>query len=261
VVEKIRPAPEAPLVRIEPDDRLLVLARTIQVRDPGVETALIDSAFHWSRFGEACLGQALYRHRGVFRNAAEAPVWSHFELSYFRGVIPAAVISDLVDRPQPTGMDLLRAEILLTTPSSFVLPRGWQGSAERPASLEYIDVRSAHLSEYRDIMRRYCGPAATKLVKGSRFGTFRAMETAAVLRHDPDFKIDWNQVHLCEVDADGFSGFGQEFAVALQDTPAGADIASVFAGLDRIRTVPRWTFNDPVIEVDAALGMEAVPNV
>ena len=85
------------------------------------------------------------------------------------------------------------------------------------------------------------------------------METAAVLYRDPEFKIDWNQIHLCEVDADGFNGFGQEFEAALQEaSPDGADIAGVFAGLDRIRTVPRWTFNDPVVEADAAVGREGM---
>ena len=134
MAEIIRPFFESHLARIEPDDRLVVLARTIQTRDPGAETALKDSAVNWARFGETCLGQALYRHRNVFRNAAEAPVWSHLELSYFREMIPADVILDLVDKRQPAGMDLLRAEILLTTPSSFVLPRGWQGSADRPTA-------------------------------------------------------------------------------------------------------------------------------
>lgn len=78
-----------------------------------------------------------------------------------------------------------------------------------------------------------------------------------MLYRDPGLKIDWNQIHLCEVDADGFDGFGQEFEAALQeDSPDGAGIAGVFAGLDRIRRVPRWTFNDPVVEADAAVGRE-----
>lgn len=256
----IRPSREAHLARIEPEDRLVVLARTMQERDPGAETALKDSAANWARFGVTCLGQSLYRHRSVVRNAAEAPVWSHLELSYFRGMVPAGAILDLVVERQPAEMDLLRAELLLTTPSSFVLPRDWQGSAGRPgrqASLEYIEVQSGYLGEYRNIMRRYCGPAAAKLVRANRFGTFRAMETVAVLHRDPGLKIDWNQIHLCEVEADGFDGFGQEFAAALRgESPGGAGFAGVFGGLDRIRTVPRWTFNDPVVEADAAVGRE-----
>ena len=110
------PFTELHLARIEPDDRLVVLARTIQAPDPETETALKDSAVNWARFGETCLGQALYRHRTVFRNAAEAPVWSHLELSYFRDMVPADVILDLVIKQQPAGINLLRAEILLTTP-------------------------------------------------------------------------------------------------------------------------------------------------
>lgn len=248
------------LTRIEPDDRLVVLARTIQVRGQETETALKDGAINWVRFGDTCLGQALYRHRSVFQNASEAPVWSHLELSYFRDIIPNEVILDLVVNRQPEGMRLLRAEILLTTPSSFILPRNWQGSADRPerqASLEYIQVQPKYLREYRDAMRDYCGLAAMKLVQANRFGTFRAMETAAVLYRDPEMEVDWNQIHLCELDADGFDGFGREFAAALRaDLPNDVDLSDAFADLGRMRTVPRWTFNDSVVEADGAVGRE-----
>jgi hypothetical protein len=256
----IPPFNQSHLARIEPKDRLVVLARTIQARDPGAETALKDSAVNWARFGETCLGQALYRHRTIFKNASEAPVWSHLELSYFRSMVPGDAILDLVVKRQPAPMDLLRAEILLTTPSSFVLPRDWQGSANRPerqASLEYIQVEPPFFGEYRDVMRDYCGPAAAKLVRAGRFGTFRAMETAAVLYHDPELEIAWNQIHLCELEADGFHGFGREFEAALrEDSPDAADTSGVFRDLNRMRTVPRWTFNDPVIEADAAVALE-----
>jgi len=106
-------------------------------------------------------------------------------------------------------------------------------------------------------MRDYCGPAAAKLVRAGKFGTFRAMETAAVLYRASGLTIDWNQIHLCELNPDGFHGFGREFKAALQeDTPNAADNPDVFAALDRIRTVPRWTFNDPVVEADAAVAQE-----
>jgi hypothetical protein len=246
------------LARVEPDDRLVALARTMQVRDPETETALKNGAIDWTRFGETCLGQALYRHRTVYQNASEALVWSHLELSYFRSMVSADAILELVVNAQPTGIDLLRAEILLTTPASFILPRNWQGSAdwpERQASLEYIHVRAKYLGEYRDAMREYCGPAASKLVRAKRFGTFRAMETAAVIYLDPRLKIEWNQIHLCELDAEGFEGFGKEFDTALrQDLPEGADFSDAFADLGRMRTIPRWTLNDFVVEADLAVA-------
>jgi len=260
LAQPIHPLNESHLARIEPGDRLVVLARTIHARDPGTETVLKDSAVNWARFGETCLGQALYLHRTVFKNASEALVWSHLELSYFRSMVPGDAILELVVKQQPATMDLLRAEILLTTPASFVLPSDWQGLADRPerqASLEYIRVEPPFFSEYRNVMRDYCGPAAAKLVRAGRFGTFRAMETAVVLYHDPRLKIDWNQIHLCELEADGFQGFGREFEAALrEDSPDAADTSGVFAGLDRMRTVPRWTFNDPVVEADAAVAQE-----
>ena len=262
MADRIHPFDELNLARIEPGDRLVVLARTIQARAPGAEAELKDRAVNWARFGETCLGQALYRHRSVFRNASEAAVWSHLELSYFRDIVPADAIHELVVKQQPSEAQLLRAEILLTTPSAFVLPRNWQGSAdrfERQASLEYIEVQSPYLSEYREIMRTYVGPAAAKLVQANRIGTFRTMETAAVLYRDPALRIDWNQIHLCEVDADGFNGFGQEFDAALREVSPDGGFAAVFAGLDRMRTIPRWTFNDPVVEADAAVGREGAP--
>lgn len=258
MAETTDPLDESQLIQIEPGERLVVLARTIQMRDSKAESALKDSIGNGARFGKACLGQALYGHRSIFHKGAEVPVWSHLELNYFREMVPAKAIHDLVIKPQSAGIDLLRAEILLTTPGSFALPRGWKSLEDRPelqASLEYIDVEPKYLDEYRDVMRKYCGPAATKLVQTRKFGTFRAMETAAVLYQDPGFNIEWNQIHLCEVNADGFKGFGQAFSDALRDDPPdGADIADVFADLDRIRTVSRWTFNDAVVEVDAALG-------
>lgn len=260
MAETIDLTSNAPLARIEPSDHLVVLACTIDAPDPDAEIALTDSAVNWARFGDRCLGQALYRHRSVFRNAADAPVWSHLELSYFRHSVPADAVYNLVDKPRAAKIGLLRAEILLTTPASFVLPRDWQGSADQPdrqASLEYIQVHPAHLDAYRNVMRDYCGPAATKLVRAGRFGTFRAMETAAVLYHDPRLKIDWNQIHLCELAPDGFRGFGQEFEAALRaDAPDTPDTSGIFASLDPMRTVPRWTFNDPVVEADAALARE-----
>jgi hypothetical protein len=256
MAETIQPLDAAPLVRIEPRDRLVVLARTLQANGPAADAELADQAAAGERFGQACLGQALYRHRAVFRSASDAPVWSHLELSYFQDVVPAAAIEALVAQRQSPEIRLLRAEILLTSPSTFMLPHGWQGSAGRPewqASLEYIDVQPAHLGDYREIMRTYIGTAATRLMQAGGIGTFRAMETAAVLYQDPALKTGWNQIHLCEVQAEGFQGFGEAFGAAIREASPDGAFATVFAGLDRMRTVPRWTFNDAVVEKDTAL--------
>lgn len=102
------------LARIEPGDRL-ILARTIQARGPGGEAELKDRVLDGARFRGTCLGQAHYRHRSVFRNASEAAIWSHLELSYFRDVIPHGVLRELVIGSQPPEVQLRRAEILLTT--------------------------------------------------------------------------------------------------------------------------------------------------
>lgn len=245
------------LIRIEPYDRLAVLARTMQTTIPRSETSRTNIHVDGARLGDTYIGRALYQHRSLVQGSSTAPVWSHLELTYFRGSVPIHVIRELALIPPPEDTRLLRAEILLTTPSSFVMPRGWQGSAgrsDRQASLEYLDVQPAHLAAYRDIMRRYVGPAAAKLVESGRFGTFRAMETIAVLFQDTLLATDWNQIHLCEVDSAKFKGFGQEFDAVLREISPDGGFAGVFAGLGPMRTIPRWTFNDAVVEADAKLG-------
>jgi len=255
-----RPTSNSPLAHIELIDRLVVVARTLHAPVSEMEVALKESATNWKRLGETCLGQALYRHRSFFQNPSGTPAWSHTELSYFRSMVPETALLDLVANKHLAKVNLLRAEILLTTPCSFILPRDWQGMAdhsEKVASLEFIQVRPPYFEEYRNVMRDYCGPAAAKLVRAGKFGTFRAMETVAVLHRDPDIKADWNQIHLCELNPNGFQGFGRVFEAALQDDRSNrADTSGVFAGLDRMRTVPRWTFNDPVIEMDVAVAQE-----
>lgn len=244
------------LFSYEPGDRLVVLARTLNERHG--EFFRADAGVDIERFGKTCIGQSLYRHKSVFQNASDAPIWSHFELTYFRGFVPTEVIQELVTAPEPKAMELLRAEILVTTPSSFILPKNWEGVADQSeliASLEFLNVQSEFLGEYREAMLEYCGPAAAKLVHSGRFGTFRAMETAAILYQSAEFAIDWNQVHLCELDPAGFENFGTEFKAALQaDMPADAEFIDTFADLGRLRTVPRWTFNEVVFENDMALA-------
>jgi hypothetical protein len=219
--------------------------------------ALVEDAPCLKSLGKAWLGRSLYRHERFLANASNAPAWSHTELTYFRENIPHEVLRDLVHDWQFAHAVLLRAEILLTTPASFLLPPDWRGAAERPgwkASLEYIDVRTEHLAAYRKVMRDYCGPAAARLVASGRFGTFRALETAAVLQRHPRLHADWNQIHLCEMEPDGFSGFGPLFAAALTESGQYDQAApDPFSGLDRMRSVSCWTFNEPLVEADAAI--------
>lgn len=255
MTELSAPAARAGLVCIEPGDRLVVLARILDVAEAAA--AHLEAEVRGGDFGPACLGQALYRHGTVFRSTSDAPVWSHVELSYFRDFVPGNVIRERVAQSQPPGVRLLRAELLLTTPASFVLPRTWAGLRSRAgyrASLEFIDVQPGFLGAYRETMQFKIGPSAAWLVAEGCIGTFRAMETAAVLHHDPAFAIAWNQIHLAEMPAENFSGFGPAFAKVPQEVAPAGGLAAVFAGLDGIRTLPRWTLNEAVVEADGALA-------
>ena len=248
---------EPEIISVGQHERLVVLARTLDTNSVEGKEALERSASEWKYFGDTCLGRALYRHYSIFKSQSDAPVWSHAEFIYFRDIVPSGAIDQLVSSPQPSGVHLLRAEILVTTPQSFVFPRDWRGSSHRvnrKPSLEYLHVDLSHLGDYREIMRRYIGPAASKLVAMGKLGTFRAMETAAVLFHAPSLGTTWNQIHLSEVDAEGFQGFGQELDAALREISPEGGFAGIFAELAQMRTIPRWTFNEPVVENDAAIG-------
>lgn len=250
------------LIAIEPSDRLVVLGRTLDAASEQAEHALEQEAIAWRQLGSTCLGRGLYRHGSIFKGQFDAAVWSHAEFTYFREFIPGDVIDHLVRSPPVPGVKLLRAEILLTTPGSFVFPTHWSGSShrlDRRPSIEYLDVLPSQLSDYRGIMHRHIGPAAAKLVAMGTLGTFRSMETAAVLLQEPSLRATWNQIHLSEVVAEGFRGFGEELDAALRETAANDRFADVFVRLNDMRTIPRWTLNVPVFEDDAAVGEWARP--
>lgn len=245
------------LIAIEPEDRLVVMARTLDVTSTDARHLLEQHAGEWRNLCGTCLGRSLYRHHSIFRGQSDVPVWSHAEFTYFREIIPAEVITRFIQPIPAAGVKLLRAELLLTTPGAFAFPLAWPGSSQRldrKPSIEYLDVNPDRLADYRDMMRRYIGPAAAKLVAMDKLGTFRSMETAAVLFQDPALGTSWNQIHLSEVVAAGFSGFGEEFDAALRETLPHGSFADIFAGLTDMRTIPRWTLNDPVFEDDAAVS-------
>lgn len=248
---------DARIISVEQHDRLVVLARILDAQSDAAERSLAKAAGEWRQFGSTCLGSAVYRHHSIFKGQSGAPVWSHAEFTYFRDVVPNDIVDRLVRLPPASGAKLLRAEVLVTTPASFILPQDWAGSAQRPGrkpSIEYLDVHPSHLGDYRDIMRRYVGPAAAKLVAMGTLGTFRSMETAVVLFQDPSLGATWNQIHLSEVTAEGFRGFGEELDAALREDSPDGGFAKVFTGLNGVRTIPRWTLNDPVLEEDAGVG-------
>ncbi len=188
MAERIHSLDGSHLARIEPEDRLVVLARTIQVR--ASEAELKNGAANWARFGETCLGQALYRHRSVFRNASDAAVWSHLELSYFRDIVPAEIIHELVVRPQPPG-DATAARRDSSDHPLGLRPARETGRAQpiAPNGRRRSNIstcNSPYLGEYREIMRNYIGPAAAKLVRGEpdrrRSGRWRRPRCSTMTR-------------------------------------------------------------------------------
>ena len=59
--------------------------------------------------------------------------------------------------------------------------------------------------------------------------------------------------------AEGFRGFGEELDAALREAVPKGGFTAVFAGLNDMRTIRRWTLNVPVFEDDTAVGEWARP--
>lgn len=238
-------------IRIEPERRLVVLARVLTLPDGLSEERLVNGIEKASRFGPLCLGQALYRHDHFHRDRLEAPPWTHVELTYFLHHAPLPAIKTLV-----TDIDgretLLRAELLLATPRSFIVGAEWPQNlhlTKWKASLEFLDVKSDHLDAYSESMRDINGPAATTLVERGLLGTFRAMETATVLYQDTSLDPGWNQLHLFETEAETFARFPDLMDEGIRAVTGGKrTFNEVFGGLDDIRTVRRWSLNTLVAD-------------
>lgn len=58
---------EPEVVRVEPHERLVVLARTLDTKSTDSMEALEQAATEWRQFGNTCLGRSLYRHSSTFR--------------------------------------------------------------------------------------------------------------------------------------------------------------------------------------------------
>lgn len=64
----------ASLTAIDPDHRLVVLARTLNATSMEAQLGLEQEADQWRRFGHTCLGQGLYRHHAIFKSQSDAAV-------------------------------------------------------------------------------------------------------------------------------------------------------------------------------------------
>ena len=193
---------------------------------------------------EGFLGYALHEERTLFRETDPSVSSSFLELAFFRNVVPQAATGWALARPE-ADVELLRVDLIDRTPGSFHGPLlGSQEHLSRPGfmvSLEYIDVRFSELDRYRDVMKGYCGPAAAQLVEAGTLGSFRALESVGTLFRSDKAQPGWNQLHLFEVSTEALDSFFAEFDRAIRNA-SGSDFATVFGGLDEIRSVPRWVF-------------------
>ncbi len=184
------------------------------------------------RLRAACLGQALYRHGTVFRSTSDAPVWSHVELSYFRDFVPGDVIRERVAQSQPPRRAPAARGTAADDPRFLRAAPRVGGTAQQGGlpGLTGIHRRAAGLPRRLPGDHAVQDRAVCRMARcGGRIGTFRAMETAAVLHHDPAFAIAWNQIHLAEMPAENFSGFGPAFATVPPEIAPAEGLAAVFA--------------------------------
>ncbi len=180
-------------------------------------------------------------------------------MSYFRSLVPGDAILDLVVKHQPATLDLLRAEILPTTASTFIFPRDGRAQPIGRTGRHHWSS-STWILHFSASTGTSCGTIVV-LPPRSLSGQESLEHSGQWRRRRCSFKTRRSRStgtdHPCELEADSFRGFGREFEAALrEDEPDAAATSGVFAGLDRMRKVPRWTFNDPVVEADAAVAKE-----
>ena len=183
----IRPIRSSCLARIETDDRLVVLARTMHLRDPGMETALKDSAVNWARFGgnmprTGALSAPRYLSRTP-RNPHRCD-GAISELSYFRSLVPERC--NIRPRGQATTGDVGLASRRDSPDDRLVLhPSARLAGLNRSAGpgRHITGVHPGRTCIFRRVPGCHAGllwPCCREACpRQEEFGTFRAMETAA----------------------------------------------------------------------------------
>ncbi|MFV0294541.1 MAG: hypothetical protein ACK5JT_00270, partial [Hyphomicrobiaceae bacterium] len=126
-------------IHINPTDRLVVLATAIQADDPSYERMRQESGA--GNLGPNFIGREVFRHHTDLKQSSDSDKWSHLELHYFRHFADDTAIAQATDF-ETAECRIRRVELLVTTPDSFILPRGWNGACAEgwQVSLEYIDA-------------------------------------------------------------------------------------------------------------------------
>ena len=226
-------------------DRLVVLARTIDAgSDPNACDTLEQEAFRKPRIADGSLSHQIFRQDSLFKEVEGTVPWTHLEIVAFEQIVPLGAIEAALT-PLAGAARTLRTELLVATLGSY---HGETGTPSQPVpgavSVEYIDVKPDSLKDYREIMRKHCGPAAASAITAGKVRDFRALETITVLQQSDDLPEAWNQLHLFDLGSTHFDDFLVAFDEGL--SAVGPDFQSVFGHLDTIRTMRRWTFSTAV---------------
>lgn len=170
----------------------------------------------------------IYRAQLKFTGVEEKK-WTYLILGELNATIPT--LADFSSLPIQEAV--IKIEILTITPNSF-LPS--TTSKQDPLLIiEHINVQTAHLDEFKQIMITNNTPAMKYIIDKKHWcSEFIALETDQVLYQQPTFS-EWNQLHLISMRLSAPLRYKRDFNKGLQSVSA-SDFRTTFERLEKIRT-------------------------
>ncbi|WNS45086.1 hypothetical protein [Paenibacillus sp. MMS20-IR301] len=180
----------------------------------------------------------IYQHRKTAEQHGKFTVWNMLHLLQLRGKPQAEeCLARLDNLERFPAAEMIRKEILFSTPdSNYPEPapkfrRRWL----KPLQIvEYVDVASHALNEFRDIMIAGNGPAMRFILEERQWcQSFTALETAEILCHNERYP-GWNQLHIIALYLEAPLRYKRDFGEGLRRS-SGVSFAENFARLKKIR--------------------------
>ncbi|GAB6086928.1 hypothetical protein [Alkaliphilus crotonatoxidans] len=190
--------------------------------------------------------QEVYQY--LFKNIKKGSFlsWNHLKLMELNNrSVADQVIEELGGLPKFQGKELIRRELLVSTPNSNypeASPQARQRSLPLFFAIEYVDVYQPHLDEFRQIMIHNNGPAMKYIMMERKWCyNFIALETVEIFRHNPLIP-GWNQLHVIGLYPDAVLSYKKDFEAGLKEA-TGISFEENFNRLKQIRAMLYKTGN------------------
>lgn len=173
-----------------------------------------------SYFNNKAIGEVeIYSHRFAAEKHGDFQKWDYLVLIPVHQMEQAdSVFTELSKSQLFSQYETVRTELLVTTPNS-TYPIPGEKAQKRKISpfyaVEYVDVHSPYLDEFRDIMVTNNGPAMRYIMENVGWcHYFLALETIKVYAHHSDYPT-WNQIHVIGLYPDALIRYKKDFSKGL----------------------------------------------